>query len=135
MSREKQNVMIMNAVGLPDATWTRTRRGPASGTSGAYHDKIVIENVTFAKVANHMGFRTTAKDTDLTVSGVPEDVDKAVQAAAETLVCTGISEEDIRNVNKLAGRHGDRLQVSGVHKPIPNTSGDFITCEFGRHQR
>ena len=63
---------------------------------------ILTQNVTFAEVVKKMGFGTDANDIDIAVVGVPEEVAKEVQAAAENSMRTELIEEDFRNVNTLA---------------------------------
>merc|ERR1712127_1108834 len=51
-----------------------------------------------------MGFKTKAKETDLTVVGVPDEIANEVKAAAETSMGTEVTEEDLTNINTLAER-------------------------------
>merc|ERR1719195_1852341 len=51
-----------------------------------------------------MGFKTKAKETDLSTVGVPEEIADEVKAAAETSMGTEITEEDLANIMSLCER-------------------------------
>jgi nucleolar protein 58 len=62
--------------------------------------KIVADNVTYAKVVNQIGMRTTTRDTDLTET-VGEEMDKQIKDAAEISMGSEISNEDEFNIKEL----------------------------------
>jgi len=63
--------------------------------------KILNDNLAFSKVVLKMGFRTNARDADL--SGIlPEEIEAAVKAAAEISMGTEITEEDLEATSALA---------------------------------
>ncbi|KAJ4373063.1 Nucleolar protein 58 [Neocucurbitaria cava] len=63
--------------------------------------KILNDNLAYSKVVLKMGFRTNARDTDL--SGIlPEEIEAAVKAAAEISMGTEITEEDLEATSALA---------------------------------
>lgn len=63
--------------------------------------KILNDNLAFSRVVLKMGFRTNARDTDL--SGIlPEEIEAAVKAAAEISMGTEITDEDLEATSALA---------------------------------
>lgn len=63
--------------------------------------KILNDNLAYSKVVLKMGFRTNARETDL--SGIlPEEIEAAVKAAAEISMGTEITEEDLEATSALA---------------------------------
>ncbi|KAH7082628.1 hypothetical protein BKA63DRAFT_404157 [Paraphoma chrysanthemicola] len=63
--------------------------------------KILNDNLAFSKVVLKMGFRTNARETDL--SGIlPEEIEAAVKAAAEISMGTEITDEDLEATSALA---------------------------------
>lgn len=108
-SPDKVDVMIMQAVGLlddldKDLNNFAMRLREWYGWHFPELGKIVTENLVFAKVVKLMGFKTKAKETDLTTIGVPEEIQNEVKAAAETSMGTEITDEDLKNINVLAER-------------------------------
>merc|ERR1711933_638158 len=66
--------------------------------------KIVTDNLAYAKVVKLMGFKSKAKDADLSKVGVPDEIASEVRAAAETSMGTEVTDEDLKNINTLAER-------------------------------
>ncbi|KAF2846568.1 Nop domain-containing protein [Plenodomus tracheiphilus IPT5] len=63
--------------------------------------KILNDNLAYSKVVLKMGFRTNARETDL--SGIlPEEIEAAVKAAAEISMGTEITDEDLEATSALA---------------------------------
>ncbi|KAL6707292.1 Nucleolar protein 58 [Coniothyrium glycines] len=63
--------------------------------------KILNDNLAYSRVVLKMGFRTNARDTDL--SGIlPEEIEAAVKAAAEISMGTEITDEDLEATSALA---------------------------------
>ncbi|CBY01251.1 Nucleolar protein 58 [Plenodomus lingam] len=63
--------------------------------------KILNDNLAYSKVVLQMGFRTNARETDL--SGIlPEEIEAAVKAAAEISMGTEITDEDLEATSALA---------------------------------
>ncbi|KAL4217479.1 Nucleolar protein 58 [Mactra antiquata] len=62
--------------------------------------KIVQDNLAYAKVVKHMGFRTNAINLDFSKI-LPEEIEQEVKDAAEISMGTEISDEDILNVTHL----------------------------------
>ncbi|EKM82110.1 hypothetical protein AGABI1DRAFT_112235 [Agaricus bisporus var. burnettii JB137-S8] len=62
--------------------------------------KIISDNIAYAKVIRHMGFRTNAASTDFS-SLLPEDLEAVLKAAAEISMGTEISDSDIAHINSL----------------------------------
>jgi nucleolar protein 58 len=63
--------------------------------------KILNDNLAYSKVVLKMGFRTNARETDL--SGIlPEEIEAAVKAAAEISMGTEITDEDLEATGALA---------------------------------
>jgi nucleolar protein 58 len=60
-------------------------------------NKIIVDNLAFAKVVKAMGYRTNAQETDLS-SILPEELETEVKEAAEISMGTEISEEDLQNI-------------------------------------
>merc|ERR1711933_682387 len=66
--------------------------------------KIVTDNLAYAKVVKLMGFKSKAKDADLSKVGVPDEIASEVRAAAETSMGTDITNEDLNNIMTLCER-------------------------------
>ncbi|KXN81639.1 Nucleolar protein 58 [Leucoagaricus sp. SymC.cos] len=62
--------------------------------------KIISDNIAYAKVIRHMGFRTNAASTDFS-SILPEDLEAVLKAAADISMGTEISDSDIAHINSL----------------------------------
>merc|ERR1712056_19210 len=108
-SPDKVDTMIIQAVGLLDDLDKELnnfamRLREWYGWHFPEMGKIVTENLAYAKVVKLMGFKTKAKDTDLSIVGVPEEIADEVKAAAETSMGTEVTEEDLTNINTLAER-------------------------------
>jgi len=108
-SPDKVDTMIIQAVGLLDDLDKELnnfamRLREWYGWHFPEMGKIVTENLAYAKVVKLMGFKTKAKETDLSVVGVPEEIALEVKAAAETSMGTEVTEEDLVNINTLAER-------------------------------
>ncbi|KAL9044746.1 MAG: hypothetical protein Q9214_002134, partial [Letrouitia sp. 1 TL-2023] len=63
--------------------------------------KIVNDNLAYAKVIQAMGMRSNAANSDLSEI-LPEEIERAVKAAAEISMGTEITEEDMENIQALA---------------------------------
>ncbi|OAL45644.1 Nop domain-containing protein [Pyrenochaeta sp. DS3sAY3a] len=63
--------------------------------------KILNDNLAYSKVILQMGFRTNARETDLS-SILPEEIEAAVKAAAEISMGTEITDEDLETTRALA---------------------------------
>ncbi|KAI0771521.1 Nop-domain-containing protein [Trametes elegans] len=62
--------------------------------------KIIVDNIAYAKVIKHMGFRTNAATTDFAAI-LPEDLEETLKAAAAISMGTDISESDMAHINSL----------------------------------
>jgi len=63
--------------------------------------RILNDNLAYSKIVLKMGFRTNARETDL--SGIlPEEIEAAVKAAAEISMGTEITDEDLEATSALA---------------------------------
>ncbi|EAU80596.1 nucleolar protein NOP58 [Coprinopsis cinerea okayama7 len=62
--------------------------------------KIISDNVAYAKVIRHMGFRTNASSTSFEHI-LPEDLELTLKAAAEISMGTEISDSDIAHIHQL----------------------------------
>ncbi|KAL1663143.1 hypothetical protein GGF50DRAFT_103300 [Schizophyllum commune] len=62
--------------------------------------KIITDNIAYAKVIRHMGFRTNAATTSFAAL-LPEDLEAVLKAAAEISMGTEISDSDIAHINSL----------------------------------
>ncbi|KDQ65010.1 hypothetical protein JAAARDRAFT_167849 [Jaapia argillacea MUCL 33604] len=62
--------------------------------------KIISDNLAYAKVVRHMGFRTNASSTDFSAI-LPEDLEAIIKAAAEISMGTEISDSDIAHIHSL----------------------------------
>jgi nucleolar protein 58 len=65
--------------------------------------KILNDNLAYARVVLATGMRTNMADTDLS-DILPEELETALKAAAEISMGTEITEEDLENVQELAGQ-------------------------------
>ncbi|KAL7775170.1 hypothetical protein CFE70_006088 [Pyrenophora teres f. teres 0-1] len=63
--------------------------------------KILNDNLAYARVVLKMGFRTKARESDLSEI-LPEEIEAAVKAAAEISMGTEITEEDLEATSALA---------------------------------
>ncbi|KAL5118751.1 Nucleolar protein 58 [Pleosporales sp. CAS-2024a] len=63
--------------------------------------KILNDNLAYSKVVLKMGFRTNARESDLS-SILPEEIEAAVKAAAEISMGTEITDEDLETTSALA---------------------------------
>ncbi|PVI04956.1 Nop domain-containing protein [Periconia macrospinosa] len=63
--------------------------------------KILNDNLAYSKVVLKMGFRSNARNADLS-SVLPEEIETAVKAAAEISMGTEISDEDLEATSALA---------------------------------
>ncbi|KAI3341463.1 Nop domain-containing protein [Ustulina deusta] len=64
-------------------------------------DRILNDNLAYARVIMHMGMREDAANTDLSEI-LPEDLETRVKAAAEVSMGTEIGEIDLENIKLLA---------------------------------
>jgi len=108
-SPDKVDVMIMQAVGLLDDLDKELnnfamRLREWYGWHFPEMGKIVTDNLAYAKVVKLMGFKTKAKDSDLSTIGVPDEIAAEVKTAAETSMGTEITEEDLANIHSLSER-------------------------------
>jgi nucleolar protein 58 len=62
--------------------------------------KIITDNLAYARVAKHMGFRTNAVTTDFSLI-LPEDLEATIKQAAELSMGTEISDTDMAHINSL----------------------------------
>ncbi|KAI0366348.1 Nop-domain-containing protein [Pilatotrama ljubarskyi] len=62
--------------------------------------KIIVDNIAYAKVIKHMGFRTNAATTDFSAI-LPEDLEATLKAAAAISMGTDISESDMAHIHSL----------------------------------
>lgn len=63
--------------------------------------RILNDNLAYSRVVLKMGFRTNARDADLS-SILPEEIEAAVKAAAEISMGTEITDEDLDATSALA---------------------------------
>ncbi|EUC44032.1 hypothetical protein COCMIDRAFT_99270 [Bipolaris oryzae ATCC 44560] len=63
--------------------------------------KILNDNLAYSRVVLKMGFRTNARQSDLS-DILPEEIEAAVKAAAEISMGTEITEEDLETTSALA---------------------------------
>ncbi|KAF1941115.1 Nop domain-containing protein [Clathrospora elynae] len=63
--------------------------------------KILNDNMAYSRVVLKMGFRTKAREADLSEI-LPEEIESAVKAAAEISMGTEITEEDLEATSALA---------------------------------
>jgi len=108
-SPDKVDVMIMQAVGLLDDLDKELnnfamRLREWYGWHFPEMGKIVTENLAYAKTVRLMGMKTRAKDLDLSVVGVPDEIAAEVKQAAETSMGTEITDEDLVNIMTLCER-------------------------------
>merc|ERR1712060_898971 len=108
-SPDKVDTMIIQAVGLLDDLDKELnnfamRLREWYGWHFPEMGKIVTENLAYAKVVKHMGFKTKAKETDLSAVGVPDEIAAEVKSAAETSMGTEVTDEDLLNIHTLAER-------------------------------
>merc|ERR1719240_1837070 len=75
--------------------------------------KIVTENLTYAQVVRHMGFKTKAKDTDFSKIGIPDEIVSEARQAAETSMGTEITDEDLDNIMTLCDRVVELMEYRG----------------------
>jgi len=73
------------------------------------------DNLAYSRVVLKMGFRTAAREADL--SGIlPEEIEAAVKAAAEISMGTEISDEDLEATSALAEQVVDLTEYG--HPPF-----------------
>ncbi|RAR09163.1 nucleolar protein 5A [Stemphylium lycopersici] len=63
--------------------------------------KILNDNLAYSRVVLKMGFRTNARESDLSEI-LPEEIEAAVKAAAEISMGTEITDEDLETTSALA---------------------------------
>ncbi|KAK7948120.1 putative nucleolar protein NOP58 [Apiospora aurea] len=105
-SPDKVDVMIVNAISLMDNLdkelnnfFMRVKEW--YGWHFPELDRIINDNVAYARIIMAMGMRTNAANTDLTEI-LPEDLVERVKAAAEISMGTEIGEFDLENIRLLA---------------------------------
>ncbi|KAK8133822.1 putative nucleolar protein NOP58 [Apiospora sp. TS-2023a] len=105
-SPDKVDVMIVNAISLMDNLdkelnnfFMRVKEW--YGWHFPELDRIINDNVAYARIIMAMGMRTNAANTDLTEI-LPEDLVDRVKAAAEISMGTEIGEFDLENIRLLA---------------------------------
>ncbi|KAK8006290.1 putative nucleolar protein NOP58 [Apiospora marii] len=105
-SPDKVDVMIVNAISLMDNLdkelnnfFMRVKEW--YGWHFPELDRIINDNVAYARIIMAMGMRTNAANTDLTEI-LPEDLVERVKAAAEISMGTEIGEFDLDNIRLLA---------------------------------
>ncbi|GAW15799.1 hypothetical protein ANO14919_052210 [Xylariales sp. No.14919] len=64
-------------------------------------DRILNDNLAYARVITHMGIRENAANTDLSEI-LPEDLEARVKAAAEVSMGTEVDDMDLENIKLLA---------------------------------
>lgn len=64
-------------------------------------DRILNDNLAYARVIQHMGIRENAANTDFSEI-LPEDLEARIKAAAEVSMGTEIGEVDLENIKLLA---------------------------------
>ena len=66
-------------------------------------EKIVSENITYAKVVQKIGKKSSLRETDFSLEEiVPDDIEKDIKKAAEISMGSDILEEDEINIKALA---------------------------------
>ena len=66
-------------------------------------EKIVSENITYAKVVHKIGRRTNLRETDFTLEEfVPDEIEQDIKKASEVSMGSDILEEDETNIRSLA---------------------------------
>ncbi|KAK8107883.1 RNA-processing protein NOP58 [Apiospora kogelbergensis] len=105
-SPDKVDVMIVNAISLMDNLdkelnnfFMRVKEW--YGWHFPELDRIINDNVAYARIIMAMGMRTNAANTDLTEI-LPEDLVDRVKAAAEISMGTEIGDFDLENIRLLA---------------------------------
>eukprot|EP00744_Colponema_vietnamica_P001530 GILI01002524.1.p1 GENE.GILI01002524.1~~GILI01002524.1.p1 ORF type:complete len:460 (+),score=176.04 GILI01002524.1:94-1380(+) len=98
VSADKVDTMVIQAIGLLDDLDKELNNYAMRLREWfGYHfpelNKIVTENVTYAKVVKVMGEKRFAKETDLS-DYVPPEMEQDIKTAAEVSMGTDISEED-----------------------------------------
>ncbi|KAI0637720.1 Nop-domain-containing protein [Trametes polyzona] len=104
-SPDKVDTMIVQAVALLDdldkeINIYAMRVKEWSGWHFPEMAKIIVDNIAYAKVIKHMGFRTNAANTDFAAI-LPEDLEATLKAAAVISMGTDISESDMAHINSL----------------------------------
>jgi nucleolar protein 58 len=79
--------------------------------------KILNDNLAFSKVVLKMGFRTNAREADLSEI-LPEEIEAAVKAAAEISMGTEITDEDLEATSALAEQVVDLTEYARHHLPL-----------------
>jgi len=107
-SPEKVDTMIIQAVGLLDDL-DRELNNLAMRLKEWYGwhfpelTKIVTDNLTYAKVVRHIGFRHETKSVELQ-DILPKEIEEEVRQAAEISMGTEITDDDLENIRELADR-------------------------------
>jgi nucleolar protein 58 len=105
-SPDKVDTMIIQAIGSLDVLDKQLntyamRVKEWYGWSFPELAKILNDNLAYSKVVMAMGFRTNARNADLS-SILPEEIETAVKAAAEISMGTEITDEDLETIQALA---------------------------------
>ncbi|KAJ3571186.1 hypothetical protein NP233_g3916 [Leucocoprinus birnbaumii] len=97
--------------------------------------KIISDNIAYAKVIRHMGFRSNAASTDFS-SILPEDLEAVLKAAAEISMGTEISDSDIDHINSLCDQvisiSTYRTQLSEYLRNRMNAIAPNLNCSRRR---
>ena len=64
---------------------------------------VLNDNLAYSRVVLKMGFRTNARESDLSEI-LPEEIEAAVKAAAEISMGTEITDEDLEATSALPSR-------------------------------
>lgn len=104
-SPDKVDTMIVQAIGLLDELDKELniyamRVKEWYGWHFPEMARIINDNLAYAKVIKLMGFRTNAKETDLS-SVLPEEIEEELKEAAVISMGTEISDEDIDHIFEL----------------------------------
>ncbi len=66
-------------------------------------EKIVSENITYAKVVHKIGRRTNLRETEFSLEEfVPDEIEQDIKKASEVSMGSDILEEDETNIRSLA---------------------------------
>jgi nucleolar protein 58 len=76
-----------------------------------------LNTYAFSKVVLKMGFRTNAREADLSEI-LPEEIEAAVKAAAEISMGTEITDEDLEATSALAEQVVDLTEYARHHLPL-----------------
>lgn len=105
-SPEKVDTMIVQAIALLDdldkeLNTYAMRIKEWYGWHFPEMSKIVQDNLAYARVIKAIGYRTNARDTDLS-EVLPEDIEAQLKETAEVSMGTEITEFDLENIQCLA---------------------------------